>query len=236
MDDNSRFGTFDTYRGTIAYVTGPVKFRASYGTGAKAPGLYQLFDPTYGNAALKAEKSRGGDLGLDVTLNETLSVSASYFFLKKTNEIEWSSSVGLSGGYRQWGKTRADGFELGLSAHPLPWLMLNQSLTYTDHEVAKDNVHYSNSGRPKLSGTSSVTVMPLAGVEVTARVRYRDGDETTKLVTKSFAVVDLLGSYRISQHVELYGRVTNLFDKWYQTYQHTNALGRSVYGGVRVSF
>jgi vitamin B12 transporter len=236
VDDNSRFGTFDTYRGTLAYVTGPVKFRASYGSGAKAPGLYQLFDPTYGNAGLKAEKSRGGDLGVDVTLNETLSVSASYFFLNKTNEIEWNSSVGQFGGYRQWGKTRAKGFELGLSAHPLPWLLLNQSLTYTDHEVAADNVRYTDSGRPKLSSTSSVTVMPMEGAELTARVRYRDGDETGRLATKRHAVVDLLGSYQISQHVQLFGRVTNLFDTWYQTYQHSNSLGRSVYGGVRVNF
>ncbi|MET0366250.1 MAG: TonB-dependent receptor, partial [Sphingobium sp.] len=49
IDDNSRFGSFDTYRGTVAYVipglagTENIKLRASYGSGAKAPGLYQLF-------------------------------------------------------------------------------------------------------------------------------------------------------------------------------------------------
>lgn len=237
VDDNSRFGTFDTYRGTLAYATGPVKFRASYGTGAKAPGLYQLFDPTYGNAALKAEKSRGGDIGVDVTLSDTLSVSASYFFLRKRNEISFEY-IRPSGGYEQWGKTRAQGFELGVSARPLPWLLLNQSLTYTDHEVADDNSHYANSGRPKISGTSSVTVTPVEGGEITVRVRYRDGDSSSAYnpETKSYAVVDILGSYRISQQVELFGRVTNLFDTWYQVYYGTNSLGRSVYGGVRVSF
>jgi len=48
LDDNSRFGSFDTYRGTIAYAFGPAKLPASYGTGAKAPGLYQCLDPPFG--------------------------------------------------------------------------------------------------------------------------------------------------------------------------------------------
>ncbi|QZP09261.1 TonB-dependent receptor [Caenibius sp. WL] len=237
IDDNSRFGTFDTYRGTVAYAAGPVKFRASYGTGAKAPGLYQLFDPTYGNPHLKAEKSRGGDIGADIALSDTFSASASYFFLRKTNEIEWNASIGRSGGYRQWGRTRAHGVELGLTARPLAWLTVSQSFTYTDHEAYSDAAaRYRDSGRPEYAGTTAITVLPAAGAEFTARVRYRDGDASTRLATRAYAVVDLLGSYRINGNVELFGRVTNLFDKWYQMYAHTNTLGRSAYGGVRVSF
>ena len=75
IDDNNRFGAFDTYRGTIAYLVpgftgaGSLKLRASYGTGAKAPGLYQLFDLQYGNPDLKAETSRGGDIGVDLAFD-----------------------------------------------------------------------------------------------------------------------------------------------------------------------
>ena len=36
--------------------------------------------------------------------------------------------------------------------------------------------------------------------------------------------------------VELYGRVINLFDKWYQVSYGTQTLGLSAYGGVRLSF
>jgi vitamin B12 transporter len=239
IDDNSRFGTFDTYRGTIAYVTGPLKLRASYGTGAKAPGLYQLFDPTYGNASLQAEKSRGGDIGFDLTLNQDLTVSASYFFLKKKNEIVFDDGRPPFGGYDQYGLTRASGVEFEIKAKPLDWLGLSQSFTYTDHEVfdlvAGD---YENSGRPKYTATSSVTVSPLEGAEFTARARFRDGDSSSLYTpaSKAYAVVDLLGSYRISENFEIYGRVVNLFDKWYQVSYGTNTLGRSVYGGIRFSF
>ena len=115
--------------------------------------------------------------------------------------------------------------------------MLNQSFTWTDHEAYDAAIaRYRNSGRPEYAGTTAVTVIPIEGAELTARVRYRDGDASTRLTTRAYAVVDLLGSYRISGNVELFGRVTNLFDKWYQMYAHTNTLGRSAYGGVRVSF
>ena len=238
IDDNSRFGTFDTYRGTIAYATGPFKFRASYGTGAKSPGLYQLFDPTYGNPDLKAETSRGGDIGVDVALADTLSFQASYFFLRKKNEIVFDGSRPPYGGYDQWGRTRASGVELGLMAQPLPWLKLNQSFTYTDHETDNDlDGTYVDSGRPKYTASSAVTVLPVEQAELTLRARFRDEDLSGYGgATSAYAVVDLLGSYRISENVEIFGRVLNLFDKWYQVSYGTAALGRSAYGGVRVSF
>lgn len=238
IDDNSRFGTFDTYRGTVAYVTGPLKLRASYGTGAKAPGLYQLFDPTYGNPNLQAEKSRGGDIGFDLKLADSLTAQASYFFLRKKNEIVFDGSRPPFGGYDQYARTRANGFEIAINAQPLDWLRLSQSFTYTDHEAYNfAALEYRDSGRPKYTATSSVTVQPVEGAEFTARVRFRDDDSSGfGGSTDAYAVVDLLGSYRITGNIELFGRVVNLFDKWYQVNYGTNTLGRSAYGGVRINF
>ncbi|OYW85137.1 MAG: hypothetical protein B7Z20_09640 [Sphingobium sp. 32-64-5] len=85
IDDNSRFGSFDTYRGTIAYLVpgalgaDSVKFRASYGTAAKSPSLYQLFEPFYGNPDLQTLKSRGGDFGVDMNFDR-FSAQFTYFF------------------------------------------------------------------------------------------------------------------------------------------------------------
>lgn len=238
IDDNSRFGTFDTYRGTIAYVTGPLKLRASYGTGAKAPGLYQLFDPTYGNPTLQAESSKGGDVGFDLALGGNLTAQVSYFFLEKRNEIVFDGSILPFGGYDQYARTRANGIEIALNAKPLPWLELSQSFTYNDHEAYDFTaLEYRDSGRPKYTATSSVTLLPVEGAAVTARARFRDDDSSGfGGATKAFAVFDLLASYRISRNVELYGRVVNLFDRWYQVSYGSNTLGRSAYGGVRVSF
>ena len=241
IDDNSRFGSFDTYRGTFAYALGALKLRASYGTGAKAPGLYQLFDPTYGNAQLGVQTSKGGDAGFDLALQEGLSMQFSYFWGSKKNEIVFDSGRPPFGGYGQYGRTRTEGVEIGISAQPLPWLGITQSYAYTDHEVKDDRFvanRYVDSGRPKFSGTTSVTLTPIERASFTARVRYRDGDASSAYspATKAYTTVDLLGSYGITDKVEIYGRVVNLFDKWYQVSYGTQTLGLSAFGGVRISY
>lgn len=238
VDDNSRFGTFDTYRGTLAYALGALKLRASYGTGAKAPGLYQLFDPTYGNPDLEVETSRGGDVGFDLALAEGLTAQVSYFFTRKTNEINFDGSRPPFGGYGQFGRTRAEGIEVGVTAQPLPWLGVSQTYGYTDHEIDREmDGTYVNSGRPRYTGTTSVILTPAERASMTARVRYHDGDSSGfGGATEAYTVVDLLASYGITDRVELYGRVINLFDKWYQVSYGTQTLGLSAYGGVRLSF
>lgn len=238
VDDNSRFGSFDTYRGTFAYALGALKLRASYGTGVKAPGLFQLFDPTYGNPDLKVENSKGGDVGFDLALAEGLTAQLSYFFNKKKNEINFDGSLPPFGGYAQFGRTRAKGVEVGLTARPTDWIEISQTYSYTDHEEDDDEDGvYLDSGRPKYTGTTAVTLTPVARASLTARVRYRDGDRSGfGGDTQAFTVVDLLGSYGITDRIEVFGRIVNLFDKWYQVSFGSQTLGMSAYGGVRVSF
>lgn len=243
IDDNSRFGTFDTYRGTIAYVipgalgANSLKLRASYGTGAKAPGLYQLFDPTYGNPDLKVETSQGGDIGFDIDFDR-FSAQLSYFFAKTKNEIIWLANVGPMGGYTQFGRTRKDGVEIAFALRPIDGLAIQQSFTFLTAESDPQEIgDYGDMGRPKRSGSTSVTITPLEQLSLTARARYRSRNASSfGGATGSYAVFDLLGSFAITQNVEIYGRVTNLFDRDYQMSFGKNALGRSLYGGLRVSF
>ncbi|MEO5586335.1 MAG: TonB-dependent receptor [Novosphingobium sp.] len=244
IDDNSRFGTFDTYRATAAYVIddaiagGSIKLRASFGTGAKAPGLYQLFDPTYGNPNLKVETSKGGDVGVDMTFGDAFTAQVSYFFARTRNEIVFDGSIPPFGGYAQFGKTRKSGIEVGFQLKPTDWLSISQSYTYLKAEQDKlENNVWSDMGRPKHSGSTAVTVRPVEHLSVTARARYRGRNASSASgITKAYATVDLLGSYQLTGNVELYARIVNLFDKQYQASFGKNALDRSAYGGVRISF
>ncbi len=237
LDDNSRFGRFQTYRATAAYDLGPAKLRASYGTGAKAPGLYQLFDSTFGNPGLLVEESEGGDIGVDLVFGRVVA-QASYFVLTKSNEIVFDGSRPPFGGYAQFGRTRASGIEAGLAAELTEWLSVSQSFTYLDHETAAaPGGAFAESGRPSYVGATSVTLRPLAGAELTARARYRDGDASGfGGDTAAYVTVDLLGAYTLSDRIELYARAVNLFDRFYQVTYGTNALGLSVYGGARLQF
>lgn len=245
IDDNSRFGSFDTYRVTGAYVIedavagGDVKLRASYGSGAKAPGLYQLFDPSYGNAGLKVETSEGGDVGIDFNFGSKFSAQFSYFFAKTRNEIVFDGARPPFGGYAQFGKTRKSGIEIAVDVRPAEWLTIRQSYTYLEAELdAAENGVWSDLKRPKHGGSTSITLTPVERLSISARARYRDRNASSSFspATRGYEVVDLLASYGITDNVEVYGRVVNLFDKQYQMSYGKNALGQSAYGGVRLKF
>lgn len=243
IDDNSRFGTFDTYRGTIAYVVPGVlgsnglKLRASYGTGAKAPGLYQLFDPSYGNPDLKVEESRGGDVGVDIDYR-WFTAQLSYFFTWTKNEIVFDGSIPPFGGYAQFGRTRKHGLEVAFTVRPIEAIAISQSFTALTAETDPlEDGHYIDMGRPKHSGSTAITLMPDKRFSLTGRARYRSTNRASfGGDTPAFAVFDLLGSYRIGERIELYGRLTNLLDQDYQLTYGTNALGRAGYGGIRVKW
>src|SRR5439155_10874802 len=67
IDDVVDVARFETWRATAAYTIAETgtKFHASAGTGAKAPTLFQLYDPINGNSGLSPEQSFGYDAGVD---------------------------------------------------------------------------------------------------------------------------------------------------------------------------
>ncbi|MFH1581855.1 MAG: TonB-dependent receptor, partial [Pseudomonadota bacterium] len=85
-DDHQTFGGEDTYKGALAYLyekTG-TKVRGSYGTGFRAPSLYQLYS-SYGDVNLKPEESKSYDAGIDQELfDKKILLSVTYFH----NEID----------------------------------------------------------------------------------------------------------------------------------------------------
>ncbi|MDH3268668.1 MAG: TonB-dependent receptor, partial [Ignavibacteria bacterium] len=94
-DHHSQFGSISdqslefilpypfTYRIAPAYIfweTG-TKLKASVGTGFKAPSLFYLYDPVYGNSDLKPEQSFGWDVGFEQFFwVAKFSIGANYFY------------------------------------------------------------------------------------------------------------------------------------------------------------
>lgn len=236
-DDNDRFGVFDTHRLTAAYflpLNGgmDLKLRSSYGTGAKAPGLYQLFDPAYGNTGLGVEESKGWDVGFDLTWHPAnLRLETSYFRNDVTNEIAWGLRDDATYGYYNAGASEAEGIEVGLSGQPFDWLQVSQSYTWLLSRDADDG---SWKGAPRHTGSTSLTFLPAEDWSVTARARYASTNARSGGgEIGSFVVVDLLGSYRVNEQLELYGRVENLFDTHYQTSYGNSTNDLSFFAGLR---
>ncbi len=93
IDKHSQFGIATTFRIAQAYFiehTG-TKFKATYGTGFKAPSLFQLYDSFYGYEDLEPEKSIGWDLGIEQQIIKgKILIAATYFSNQYENLIKWS--------------------------------------------------------------------------------------------------------------------------------------------------
>lgn len=229
-DNNERFGRFSTHRLTAAWVVesgeAELKFRASWGTGAKAPGLYQLFDPLFGNPDLQVEESRGYDVGLDWAWGGGTTLSISYFDLDIDDEIDFFGS------YVNLGATQARGVETFLSkrlSRRVDW-----SLGYT-HMASHDRQTGDWLGRPRNSATTQISFDVSERVALSARARFRSRNAASfGGVTDSFVVADVLGSYELNERLEVYGRIVNVFDEDYQYEWGSSTYDRSLFAGVRV--
>ena len=89
--------------------------RGSYGTGFKAPSLYQLFSP-YGSQELKAERSKGWELGAEqVLFGDRFSLSVTYFRNRFEDLIDYDMTVWK---YSNVAEALTRGMEFSLSAAP----------------------------------------------------------------------------------------------------------------------
>lgn len=235
VDDHEQFGTEATWRATGAYqvpATGTI-LRASYGTANKAPTLYQLYDPFYGNAKLQAEDGKGVDAGIEQSaLDGRVTFGASVF------RNVYDDMIGFSNGYINIARARTKGVELTFQAQPVEAVLIQANYTWLE---AKDRVTGRDlPRRPQDTFNASVDWTVVPGVDVGAALRYagkqRDTASATSPILDSSTVVDLTGRWAVWGSVSLFGRVENLFDEDYQEVRNYRAPGRSAFGGVTVSY
>lgn len=255
-DDHDTFGGHSTGQVGAAWRLngGATVLRASYGSGFKAPTLYQLYSD-YGNTGLNPEEADGWDAGIEQRLaNGKYVVQASYFGRDTTNLIVFTSCsatpnpicngpVGRPYGYyANVAKTFAQGVELQGQAELATRLILSGQYTFTDAEDRSPGSfafgkHLQR--RPQHTASATLTYGWSNGASVAAALRYAGDsfdDRTEARRLKSYTLIDLRGSYPINPHLELYGRVENLADERYETVYQYGTLGRAAYGGVRVRF
>ena len=97
QDSHSKFGDQTVYRGTFALRNNGTTYRGSYGTGYRAPSLFELFFAGGGNESLKPEISQNIDLGIATNFVENkMKFSGSIFTNTIKDRIDWSG-----GGYNQ---------------------------------------------------------------------------------------------------------------------------------------
>jgi len=239
-DDFADYGKETSLGGNLAYSPngGKTVMRATYAEGFRAPTLTETLLP-FGNTALKAETAKSVDVGIEQNaLDNRLRVAATWFRRTSRDQINFSF---ISFQSENIERVRAQGLELELEAKPTDTLLFSASYALVN---VRDRSPGSNLGnrlerRPQHSGSVAIdwtTPVKLAlGASLTLRGDSFDNRANT-IRLDGYALAGVRASYPITQSIELYGRIENLFDASYETVLGYGNLGRNAHVGVRAKF
>ena len=245
-DDNDIFKNATTYRLTAAYHQQDLgtRLHGSYGTGVKNPTLFELFGASAnfrGNPNLTPESSTGWDSGIEQRLfADRLTIDATYFNNRITNLIQGSGTTSRNLN----GTSKIQGLELTLDAEIVDGLELTGQYTYTDtkdtngtdlvrraRHMASLNMNYSF-----LDERADVNL----GIDYNGAqkdIQFSNFFATRSTVTlDDFVLLNVAGSYKLTDNVKLTARLENLLDQDYQEVFGFDAPGIGGYFGVRTSF
>ncbi|HEX2654159.1 MAG TPA: TonB-dependent receptor [Xanthobacteraceae bacterium] len=244
-DDNDAFGGHDTWRVAPAVLVpgADLKLKASYGTGFKAPTLSQLFVSFpefhfFANPNLKPEESKGYDFGFEKWfLGDRFRFGATYFHNNITNLITTNDTFTS---YTNVGQATTYGVEAFARYMVMPGLVLQADYTHT---IAKNDITGQELLRRPINKASLTTTWQATSqLALSSTVLYVDSwkdvnrsGTITGLTAPSYTVVNVAANYVATDHVTVFGRIDNLFNRHYENPIGFDALGLGVFGGVRVT-
>lgn len=236
-DDHETFGDATTFAASGAYTPngGDTVVRASYGQGFKAPSLYQIYS-TYGNPALLPEESESWDVGITHSfLERRAQIGVTYFERDSTNLIGFvSTATPPFGFYDNTELASAKGWEFGLAVRPVDGF--DVALNYTSIDAIDETTGNKLTRRAEDKASLVVDYRMKNGIGIGATVlvvgdSFDNASNTRQL--DGYVVTDLRASYGVTDQLEIFGRVENLFDEEYETVYRYGQPGRAVFGGVR---
>ncbi len=244
-DDNDDFGSHTSYRLSAAYLMdlgkGELKLRGAYGTGFRAPSLFEISynngpfaAPPASTTALREEASEGYDLGIEYYGSSGLYLEAVYFDQQVDDLIDFD--LELFSGYLQYeGESTSKGVELVAEFPVLDSLLLSANYTYND---AEDPDGAQRLRAPKHLANLGISYRALNDrLALNLFVRAsRDAVDGFGVKIDDYEVVNLSASFQLIDSLELYGRIENLLDEDYEEIPTYNTSGAAGYAGVRYSF
>jgi vitamin B12 transporter len=246
-DDNDAFDDATTFSLAGSWVIPPsgTRVHASYGTGVTNPTFLEQFGfvpgQFVGNPNLAPEKAKGFDVGVEQRLfDDKLLLDATYFNSTLQDEIV---SV-FPSVENDIGESDREGVELSARVN-LGWLSFGGSYTYLN---ADDPDGTEEVRRPTNQGSFDVTghVGPQDRASFSAGLIYNgrmldndfrdyfnNGFVAEKTPLDAYTVVRLAAGYKVTDTLELFGRLENVFDDEYEELISNATPGRAVYAGVR---
>ena len=239
-DNYSDYGGQTTLGGNVAYTpnAGATVLRATYAEGFRAPTLSEG-QPPFGNPDLRPETARNFDLGVEHRfLDGKAQVFATFFNRRSTDQITYSFVTFQS---ENIGRVKTEGFELGFALQPTDRLSIQANYTLTNAINRSVGANFGNQLelRPQHSGSFTLDwqtpwKVKLGGTLLLTGDSFDNAANTVRL--DGHALANVRAAFPVTDIVELYGRVDNVFDTDYTVVNRYNTYGRNAHVGVRARF
>lgn len=236
-DDYSDFDSETTYNLGAAYrFTPDLRVGANYAKGYRAPSFTQLFGPTSwgGNPNLKPETSDNYETFIEYA-NSLQSTRLTGYKNKVENLI---ASDGVNTAEYPYGKNiNIDKSKIEGVTLTSDWNIDNYlfGLSY-DYQKAKDDSGKGNDGnylpiRPENKGLVYIGYQ-LSDIDIRAEYQYVDDyyyDATNNTKVDSYNLVNISGSYKLSDNLSMTARLNNVFNEKYVTAPGYNTDGTNFF-------
>lgn len=256
-DWNDRFADAITYSLSGAWKipgTGS-RLHASVGTGVTNPTFYEQFgySPSSfsGNPDLLPEKSFGWDVGIEQTLFDgRLVIDVTYFNQNLENEIATVYGPApdyLSSPINREGVSLRQGVEVSATIDFFNGFRATGTYTWLDatEQTLAGGPRLKEIRRPRHTASLNASYRFLEDrAEVFGEVIY-NGEMLdnafvpslpSQVTMDAYTIVNTGGSFKLTDNVEVYGRVENLFDEDYEEVFTYATQGRTSFVGLRARF
>ncbi|MCX2834980.1 TonB-dependent receptor plug domain-containing protein [Microbulbifer thermotolerans] len=231
----------NSWRASVAYPVllgdnQQLKYRASYGTGYRAPSPYEVgLNLSEGVEAVGPETSRGYELGLEYQLARLLQLEITYFDQEITDAIVYDYTLGSWGAYRQDdGDSYSEGIELSLNGslgERFGWYFNG---TWLD---AVDTTGVQRSLVPQRVCNLGFSYSLLAD-KLTLNGNWRRAEDildSSGEALDDYSKLDLNLAYRLTEKLRLTLRGENILDEDYREVGGYYTAGAAVYAGVQLT-
>jgi vitamin B12 transporter len=144
------------------------------------------------------------------------------------------------------GAARTQGIETELRATPIKDLTVMANYTYLDAEkISSTDINQPPGSRlprrPRNEVYASASYLWFGKLRTTLAAKFVNAREELSFGMPNFDIEDycfinFAAEYEINPHMSLFGRIDNLTNEHYSEVFGFPALGRAVYGGVKVRF
>jgi vitamin B12 transporter len=230
------------------------RLKLAYGTGFKAPSLFDLFGIDnfgyVGNPNLRPERSQGWEAGIAVDIpgggrRDVATLEVTYFDNRIRDLITTVFNPTFTAATTQnVSRARSHGVEASLTLRPAPWAEAVLTYTYTEARDLRTQARLLR--RPQNQGTASLRLTPLPGLviapELTWSGPFRDfliddnGFPVGVGRAKPGLVANIAASYALTPGMTLFVEGRNIGGSRFEPANGFQMPGPRVLAGVRAKF